>query len=74
MGSSKPVVKFTFSFALVANFNVHLKMGSGGNRNEIFSLEFKDENDESVESNFDDARKNPESVNPIQNLSKENVG
>ena len=45
-------------------------MGSGGNRNETVSFEFKDENDESVESNFDDARKNPESVNPIQNFSK----
>ena len=45
-------------------------MGSGGNRNELVSLEFKDENDESVEINFDDAREIPESVNPIQNSSK----
>ena len=44
-------------------------MGSGGNRNEIVSLESKDENDESVEINFDDAREIPESVNPIQNSS-----
>ena len=49
--------------------NVHLKMGSGGNRNELISDMSKDENDESVEINFDDAREIPESVNPIQNSS-----
>ena len=41
-------------------------MGSGGNRSKIVSLESKDENDESVEISFDDAREIPESVIPIQ--------
>ena len=44
-------------------------MGSGGNRNEQISEKSKDENDESVEINFDDAREIPESVNPNQNSS-----
>ena len=69
MGSSKPVVKFTFSLALRANFNVHLKMGSGGNLNRPSSNFSKVENDESVEDDFDDAREIPGSVVPNQNSS-----
>ena len=41
-------------------------MGSGGNRSKTVFLESKDENDESVETSFDDAREISESVIPIQ--------
>ena len=71
MGSSKPVVKFTFSIALVAIFNVHLKMRSGGNRNEIFSSLTRSENDENVDVDFDDAREIPIRAFP-KNLNSSN--
>ena len=71
MGSSKPVVKFTFSIALVAIFNVHLKMRSGGNRNRLFSDLIRSENDESVDDDFVDAREIPARAIPRnQNSSK----
>ena len=43
----------------VTIFNVHLKMGSGGNRNRLFSDLIRVENDESVEIDFVDARETP---------------
>ena len=48
-------------------------MGSGGNRNKIFSNLSKVENDESVEDDFDDARETPVSVVPNPNSRKSMV-
>ena len=44
-------------------------MGSGGNTNRPSSNFSKVENDESVETDFDDARETPGSVVPNQNSS-----
>ena len=64
-GPLNPLLSLHFPFAQVANFKVHLKMGSGGKRNRLFSDLLKVENDENVEGDFDDARETPGSVIPV---------
>ena len=54
----------------VANFNVHLKMSSGGFLGRPSSNFLDYENDESVENYFVDARENPGSRNPIRSNSR----
>ena len=54
---------------MVANFNVHLNKGSGGNSSRPTSNFFGNENDESDEAYFVDAREQPGSSNPISSLN-----
>ena len=68
MGSSVSVVKFTFLLHKVANFNVHLIEMAGGNSDQLSSNNLTNENDDkNTESNFVDARVDPNSTNPNLN-------
>ena len=66
MGSSVSVVKFTFHLALVAILNVHLQKMAGGSL-DVRSSNFSNTNendDESFEPDFVDARVEPEGLYP----------